>query len=226
MNLRLHQLPESVAGSAQFKMLASDAHKAFLKLHDELELEVLDAWHSPALTLYDKRMHSTQWAVGYSPFDYGMAIRFKVPERIKRFDSLYEEVRETVEKYGWFFYRHPSYTSAIYPWGETLIYLSNNEQINRFETADPTTWGFAAEMEIYARYGQYFTLSPAQIRTKLYNLGLYYGRVDVETSLGLDVNSREAILAFQRTWKLAENGQPDTQFQRTLALVSAEKEIH
>lgn len=80
-----------------------------------------------------------------------------------------------------------------------------------------TNTSTAAEAKIRAIYGDLLKLDPKEVQECLAHLKLYGGEID-----GLiGPRTQQAIMAFQRAWKLQPTGQMDERTERTLAYVSA-----
>ena len=88
-------------------------------------------------------------------------------------------------------------------------------------TRDPQTWDKAPEQKIWENYKDYFSLDIKGVQETLKKAGYYKG--DITGTI--DSYTREAILIFQRSWGLIQNGSIDPALCRALSFITATIEI-
>lgn len=217
MKLVLRQLPETVKGPARLKFLAPEAADALLALEkDSGGFTYTDFWRDPVGSLLAKRSRKTSQLPGYSAHGFGLALDIDLSVLDEKKIS-YEDLLYFMKKRGWVCHRRDG--DYTLPEAEHFNFLGHlSERYLIACTLDPTTWQKAAEERIFEKYGQDFQLTVPQVQEKLALLGLYRGAFSGQ----VDLYTREAILAFQRTWDLTENGLPDSVLCRVLAVVTAD----
>jgi murein L,D-transpeptidase YcbB/YkuD len=93
--------------------------------------------------------------------------------------------------------------------------------LSQADPHDRSTWSRPVEARIVERYGHAFQMDLHAVQQHLANLGFYRGEVDGDAG----PLTREAVAAFQRAWGLRDDGVPGPRTQRTIAYVTAGREV-
>lgn len=221
MKLVFKQLPSTVLGPARMKYLAPDAAAALEALErDYGSFEYTDFYRDPISSLLARRTRKGTPLTGYSSHGYGFGLDINIKKIIEKRQISYETLLYVMKKRGWYCHRrdgHPDGRES-----EHFNYLGDMaEKYLTKCTLDPTTWSRPAEERIYELFGAEFQIDLPTCQQLLSRVGLYGG----ETTGTLDPYTREAIMAFQRTWDLVVDGMPTTSFCRVLRFVTAEREF-
>lgn len=182
-----------------------------------------DVWRSADSSLAARRVKRGVQRPGYSPHNYGLAVDLDLYAIMKKFRVHYTDIAEVMKAHGWYCHRRdglgPDESEAWH-----FNYLGSDAQryLQSCDIARAVTWSNAVETRIMERYGNDFSLSPAQIQGLLASLKIYNGELDGNTHTAL---CREAVMAFQRAWDLDVDGDPGIMTQRTLAFVTADRQV-
>jgi hypothetical protein len=167
---------------------------------------------------------SSLWAIqnrkgskrpGTSGHNFGLSIDLNVTKTLRKLGMKKKrQLDNWMEARGWYCHRRDHrrgwedwHYNFLGPWVDKVL-----------RDSDPRT-SWALERLLKLLYGRSFKLTKKQIQERLHTLGLYGGEIDGK----IGPLSREAVKAFQRTWKLTVDGIPGTMTQRTLAYVPAER---
>lgn len=158
---------------------------------------------------------------GYSLHGFGIAIDVAVDAMLPAFRSKKADMDEFLKGFGWYCHRRDAkrgmedwHYNFLGPNGLQLIQASDKPKVRISTSA-------AADARIQALYGPGLNLTPVEVQECLAHLKLYGG--DLDGKIG--ARSKEAIMAFQRAWKLSATGDVDERTERTLAYVSADIEV-
>ena len=158
---------------------------------------------------------------GFSLHNYGIAIDVDVDAMLPAFKSKKAEMDLFMRGFGWWCHRRDAkrgmedwHFNYLGPNGTMLIQAADKPKAR-------TSTSAAADARIQALYGPGLSLTPTEVQECLAHLKLYGGEIDGK----IGPRSKEAIMAFQRTWKLAATGDVDERTERTLAYVSADIEV-
>lgn len=220
MKLMLQQVPK-VKGSTKRPLLAPEAAASLAILETDTDgLIYTEMWRDPIDSLLAKRLVKGSPMVGYSPHNYGLAIEIDVAAILDKKKIKYDDLLWLMKKRGWYCYRRDKIGDQ--PGAGSFNFLGGNPDTYLARcTYDPTSWATTGELRIWERHYRDFELDTKEVQTQLSKLGLfkepYTGQIDIYT--------REAIMAFQRTWELNQTGTPDMTLCRVLALVAADLKI-
>lgn len=219
MKLQLSQL--TLRGSARMKLLAPDAAAALMALErDTSGLVYTDMWRDPTASLLARRTRRTSQLPGYSAHNFGFAVDLDVKTVLQEKKIRFEDLLHLLKKRGWYCHRRDNDPDK--PEAEHFTYFGDAAQKYLIKaTQDPLTWQLPAEVRIIELYGKEFDMDTRTVQEKLRKLALYAG----PTTAQKDLYTREAILAFQRAWDLAQSGSIDQSFSRCLAFVTADFDI-
>jgi hypothetical protein len=219
MNLVLQQLSPDLKGPARSKLLAPEAAVSLHVLEKDTDgkLIYVKLWNDATGTLMDRRTRVGNHLPGYDPHNYGLALNLDVPQILDQMKISYEDLLYVMKRRGWFCHRRDGSPDSPGSGHFNFIGDNNPDEYMKHATFDPVSWDTPIETRIHERYSSDFQLSPAQVQSALQQLGFFHGAANGE----FDGYTREAILAFQRAWDLAESGTWNGALQRTLAFVSA-----
>lgn len=166
---------------------------------------------------------SSLWAIenrqgaarpGKSGHNFGLSIDLDVRKTLRKLGfKTKRHLDQWMAKRGWFCHRM-DHRRGWEDWHYNFLGVDQT-----FIQATDKRTSAALERKIQKLYGKYFKLGRKQIQKRLQSLRLYNGEIDGT----IGPLSREAVKAFQRTWKLTVDGIPGKDTQRTLAYVTAER---
>lgn len=169
---------------------------------------------------------SSLWAIenrkgakrpGTSGHNYGYSIDLNVRATMKLLGfRTKRELDEWMAARGWFCHRR-DHRRGWEDWHYNFLGLEGGGYLR--DSDRRTSW--ALERMLKAKFGRYWRLGKKNMQRALAKLGLYGGAIDGK----IGPLSRQAVKAFQRTWKLKVDGIPGTKTQRTLAYVTADKRV-
>ena len=219
MKLVLQQV--AVRGPVRLPYLAVDAAASLRAIEkDTGGLVYLDMWRDPVGCLLANRIRRSGLSPGYTPHSYGLAVDLDLKAVLDEKKIRYEDLLYVMKKRGWFCHRRDGQIGQ--PEAEHFNYLGDlAEKYLVKTTMDPTTWGRPAEERIFEKHGKDFRVTLPEAQRCLAKIGLYNGPF----SDAYDAYTREAILAFQRTYDLVEDGTAGLTFCRVLSYVSASVEL-
>lgn len=191
--------------------LAPDAAASFLSIADLVT--VSDMLRTPEASLAAVRAKRGAQPPGYSAHNYGLAIDVDIRATMRTMEAPSKrDLDAQLAAYGWRCHRLD---------GKMGFEAWHYNYLPGVITVGVTRTSSFIEAEIQRRYGAHFVLSDREIQARLRMLSMYRGELDGE----IGPLSREALRAFQRAWGLRENGATDARTQRTLALVTAGREL-
>lgn len=206
-----------------------DARRPYLAVDAAISLESIEAdtdgllyseiWRDAVDSLLAKRLKDNA-LVGYSAHNYGLAVDLNVPTILKQKKILYEDLLWLMKRRGWYCFRRDGFEGR-HGYNHFNFLGENAEKYLSKSTQDPTTWATVPELRIWERHGSDFHMETLEVQTRLTEIGLF-----TEPFTGQrDLYTREAIMAFQRTWDLVQTGSPDMTLCRALAFVTADIEF-
>jgi hypothetical protein len=216
MKLVLQQIPK-VRGDVRRPFLAPDAALSLASIEVDTDgLIYTEMWRDGVDSLLAKRMKGSS-LVGYSPHNFGLAIDIDVEKILDQKKIRYEDLLWLMKRRGWYCFRRDGVQDQAGAGHFNFLgegadkYLAKSNQ-------DPITWQTVAEFRIWERHGTEFQLETKEVQIRLSKLGLF-----TEPFTGQrDLYTREAIIAFQRAWDLAQTGSPDMTLCRALSFVTAD----
>lgn len=207
-----------VLGQARYKYLAQDAARALRQMQKEINgISYTDMWRDPITQLEKNRLHPELPALGYDGHSYGMTISIDIHSIDRQVG--YDRALLVFKKHGWHCHRRDGQIGNLCE--QFHFFGEFAERYLVKASFDPETWNRPVEEYIYSKYGMEFQKDLRTAQTFLAKAGLYRG----EASGSLDAYTREALMAFQRTWRLPETGQADAALCRVLTLVTCQVEL-
>lgn len=179
---------------------------------------VSDIFRSPESSLEAVRAGRGAAAPGYSGHNYGLSIDLDVAASMRRSKCKTKAELDTMMvAAGFYCHRRDHKITPLK--GESHHY--NFLGIGTVIAPRFTTTSGYLEAAIQKMYGEDLVLDARDAQAALKRLKLYSGEVD-----GLFGRlSKEALRAFQRTWRLPDTGLLDKKTQRTLAYVACERRV-
>ncbi len=208
----------------RMRFLAPDVGPQLLRLNQDTGGYIFtDVWRSADSSLAARRVKRGVQRPGYSPHNYGIAVDLDLYGIMKKYQIHYPDIVEMMRAHGWYCHRRdglgPDESEA---WHFNYLGDNSDKYLANVDIDRPVTWATASEARILERYGTDFVLSPTQIQSYLAQIKIYGGAIDGNLSSAL---CREAVMAFQRAWNLDVDGDPGVMTQRTLAFVTADRQI-
>lgn len=204
---------------ARMARLHPDAAAAFLEAEKGLgvRLRVSDMFRTAEQSLQARAQKAGVQPPGWSLHNYGIAIDIATDDMLKATKLTKPDLDDRMEQYGWFCHRKDG-KRGMEDWHYN--YLGKGEAAAPFlkASAASTNTSAAGDAKILSLYADQLALTPVEVQECLAHLKLYNGELDGV----IGKRSKEAIMAFQRTWKLQPSGQIDKKTERTLAYVSAD----
>lgn len=174
-----------------------------------------DVFRSPEESLQAMLTKAGVQPPGWSAHNFGLAIDWDVEQMLKRLSQPYWAFLAGLEEFGWFCHRRDGKRGSE-DWHTTFGQLSH-----RVDPANPQTWASVAEDAILRYYGDSLYPSGTDLQESLKALGLYSGPVDRLVG----PQTMAAVRVFGAKWRIAEKDMFMPFGRRTLAIVSAQKEI-
>lgn len=176
---------------------------------------VSDMFRTPESSLAAVRAGRGAQPPGYSAHNYGLAVDLDLSASMKRLDIKRKaDLDAMMEAHGWFCHRR-DHLMAFEAWHYTWLGIGT-----AVSPKVKTIVGYT-EDAITSRYGSQMAPDDAESQRMLAKLGMYRGEIDGD----IGPRSREAVGAFQRAWGVRDSGKLDARTRRTLAYVSADREV-
>lgn len=212
------------ASAAFLEPAAADAFMALQKTLGQ-RVRCSDILRSPESSLLAMQQKAGVQAPGYSMHNFGLAIDISVARMLTDTKMTKAELDEVFEKHGWYCHRKDHAPTGFESWHYNYFGDDPARWLAFSEKSQVTQ--YAAEAKMVAMFGADFSYTRDAVRdfkaiqASLKQLKLYSGEIDGDWG----PRSKQACLAFERTWKLPADGIPDARMLRTLAAVTAETEI-
>ena len=205
-------------GSASF--LHPAAADAFVALQRALcaRVRVSDMLRTAESSLQAMQEKAGVQPPGFSAHNFGFAIDIDVEENMKRLGFASKAGLDSkMAEFGWFCHRRDG-ARGFEDWHYN--HLGTRPEAEQFlAKASRTSTAGAVEAKMQAVYGDELVLTPTEMQEALAKMRCYSG--DIDGVIG--PRSKQALMAFQRAWKLKPTGEMDAKTERTLALVSADR---
>jgi hypothetical protein len=207
---------------ASAALLHPDAATAYLTVEaaSGVRLRVSDIFRTPESSLLAMQQKRGVLAPGFSGHNFGFSIDIAVDDCLKRFSATKQQFDEMMETFGWYCHRKDR-ARGFEDWHFNYFGTGSEAAPYLAACAQSTVTSAGVEAKMKAVYGENFTLSTTEMQTLLQKLKMYGGGIDGD----FGPKSQAAVLAFERAWKLPEDGSPDPKMMRTLATVAATHDI-
>lgn len=204
-------------------LLHPDAAAAFEKLQTETgkRVRLSDMFRTPESSLQAMQTKAGVQPPGFSGHNFGFSIDVAVAANLKAFGLDKKGFDELMQKYGWYCHRKDHLMPSFEEWHYNHFGVGGAEAPYLAACAQSTVTGAGVELKIVQTYGASFTMDTTELQRELQKLKLYGGDIDGD----FGPRSQQAVLAFERTWKLPVDGSPDPKMLRTLATVTAERTV-
>lgn len=158
---------------------------------------------------------------GWSLHNYGIAIDVAVDAMLPAFKGSKAELDLFMKGFGWWCHRRDS-KRGFEEWHYNYLGPTGQQLIEAADKPKPrTSTSAAADARIQALYGEGLALTLTEVQECLAHLKLYGGEIDGK----IGPRSKEALMVFQRAWRLEATGTMNEKTERTLAYVSADIEV-
>jgi hypothetical protein len=206
-----NQLPE------RMRYLHPEAGKSYLKHLAETAV-ASDMFRSAEASLRARRERRGAQRPAYSGHNFGFSIDLAVSKTMKK--GKFKSKRlldEWMMKAGWYCHRRDHRREF-----EEWHYNYFGDEFDKYVKPKDKRTSAALERKIVDYYGRWWSqMDASDAQRALRRLGLYDG--DIDGSFG--PLSKEAARVFQRAWLLDPKGTLDLRTKRTLAYVSADRNL-
>lgn len=160
-------------------------------------------------------------APAFSAHNFGLAMDIDHAVLRARWGGISKkELDALMDGYGWVCHRIDHQIDSEC-WHYNYLDLPDSPTGQRYRGLVTTSSAGAVEQRIQDLYGASFVLSTADVQAALHEMHLYNGAIDGDVG----PLTRQAISSFQRAWALPESGDATPATQRTIAYVSATKDV-
>ena len=207
----------------RMSLLHPDAAAAFAAAQKSLgmKLKCSDMYRTAEQSLQAREEKSGVQPPGYSLHNYGIAIDIDTDYMLAQTKLTKPAFDLLMRDSGWYCHRRDG-KRGMEDWHYNFLGEDGPKLVAASEAAGVrTNTSMAAEAKILSYYKDGLTLDSKEVQECLAHLKLYNG--DVDGIIG--PRTRQAIMAFQRAWKLQASGQVDSRTERTLAYVTADLAI-
>jgi len=204
---------------AKMARLHPDAAAAFKAAEAGLgiRIRVSDMFRTAEQSLQARATKKGVMPPGWSLHNYGIAIDIDTDNVLKATKLTKPALDKEMEEYGWYCHRKDG-KRGFEDWHFNFLGVGEAAAPFLKVAASSTNTSSAGDAKILSLYKDALTLTPVEVQECLAHLKLYSGDLDGQ----IGPRSKEAIMAFQRTWRLQPSGQVDKKTERTLAYVSAD----
>lgn len=202
----------------RMSLLHPTAAKAFAELEAALgcKVRVSDMFRTAEQSFTAMQQKTGVQPPAYSLHNYGIAIDIATDAVLKATGFDKPKLDMFFSRFGWWCHRKDG-KRGMEDWHFNHLGAPTDAAAFLAVSAKSTNTSAAGEARIQSLYGSALRVSDVQAQTALSALKLYGG--DIDGAFG--TRSREALKAFQRTWKLQATGDLDERTQRVLAYVTA-----
>lgn len=198
--------------------LTPDAANAFEAAQRALgqRIRVSDVFRTAEQSLAARAEKTGVQPPGFSLHNYGIAVDVDIDSMLKALRMKKPAFDAAMQAHGWYCHRKDG---ARGPEDWHFNFLGPDAARHLELSKRSTNTSAAGESMIIAIHGDDLTLEPKETQEALQKLRLYHGDIDGD----LGPRTREALKAFQRTWKIRDSGELDERTERTLAYVTANR---
>lgn len=227
LSLSLVQVPDvlGIYGASKnefpkrMALLHPDAAEAFDLVQKDMgkKLRVSDMFRTAEQSLQAMQAKSGVQPPGFSLHNFGIAIDVDVDAMLAATKKNKADFDLLMWSYGWCCHRKDK-KRGMEDWHYN--YLGRDAEAEPFLNASITSTNTSAagDAKILSLYKDGLTLEPAEVQECLAHLKFYGGEIDGQ----IGPRTKQALMAFQRAWRLQPSGQIDKKTERTLAYVSAD----
>lgn len=204
---------------ARMARLHPDAAAAFTGLQTAVgqQIRVSDMFRTAEQSLQARAQKAGVQAPGFSLHNFGIAIDIATDAVMAALKLDKAALDALMKQHGWYCHRKDS-KRGMEDWHYNFLGVGAAAEPFLAAAAKSTNTSAAGDAKILSLYKDGLTLEPKEVQECLAYLKLYSGEIDG----AIGPRSKEAIMAFQRAWRLQPSGQVDDRTERTLAYVSAD----
>lgn len=202
---------------ARMSFLQGDAATAFQAAAAALKLRVSDMFRTAEESLRAQAEKSGVMPAGFSAHNYGLAIDIHTDDALTTNKFTKPALDQAMESFGWFCHRKDG-KRGMEDWHYNFFGAGDAAKPYVDACAKSTNRSQGIEAKIKATFGDQLLLTPEEAQIALSKIKFYGGEIDGKFGAG----SKQALMAFQRAWRLQPSGQLDAKTERTLAYVTAE----
>jgi hypothetical protein len=200
--------------------LHPDAARGFAALQAGLgqRVRVSDVFRTAEQSLAARAMKSGVQPPGFSLHNYGIAIDIHTDAMLAALKLDKPALDKRFTEHGWFCHRKDG-KRGMEDWHFNFLGVGDEAAPFLAASAKSSNTSAAGDAKIRAIHGDDLTLTPAEAQEALKKLRMYHG--DLDGKFG--PRSQQALMVFQRAWKLVDSGVLDAKTERTLAYVTANR---
>lgn len=202
---------------ARMSYMLSEAAKAYAEAAKALSLRVSDMFRTAEESLRARAQKAGVQPPGFSAHNYGLAIDIDTDGVLKANKMTKPQLDKAMESYGWFCHRKDG-KRGMEDWHYNFFGVGPAAKPWLDACAKSTVRSSGIEAKIQATFGDQLKLTNEEAQVALAKMKYYSGEIDGIFGGG----SKQALMAFQRAWRLPATGTLDAKTERTLAYVSAE----
>ena len=202
---------------ARMSFMLPEAAAAYAVIAKELKVSVSDMFRTAEESLRARAQKAGVQPPGVSAHNYGLAIDIATDAVLKATGLTKPALDKALEERGWFCHRKDG-KRGMEDWHYNFFGVGDAAKPWIAACAASTNRSGGIEAKIKAVFGDQLQLTAEEAQIALAKMKFYSGEIDGIFGGG----SKQALMAFQRAWRLQPSGQLDAKTERTLAYVSAE----
>lgn len=204
---------------ARMAMLHPDAAAAFAAAEKGLgvRLRVSDMFRTAEQSMQARAQKAGVQPPGFSLHNFGIAIDVATDAMLAATKLTKPAFDAKMQEYGWYCHRKDG-KRGMEDWHYNFLGVGEASKPFLDACVKSTNTSAAGDAKIMSLYKDGLTLDLKEVQECLAYLKFYSGEIDGQ----IGPRSKEALMAFQRAWRLQPHGQVDDRTERTLAYVSAD----
>lgn len=203
---------------ARMSLLHPEAAAAFAAIEKLLgmRLRVSDMFRTAEQSMQAMQEKTGVQPPGFSLHNYGIAIDIDTDSMLMATKLTKPALDLLMKDAGWYCHRKDGKRGSE-DWHYNFLGVGSAATPFLAASAKSTNTSAAGDAKILSLYADGLKLEPKEVQECLAHLKIYGGEADGI----IGPRSTQAIMAFQRAWKLSPTGLVDVRTERTLAYVSA-----
>jgi len=203
---------------ARMSLLHPEAAAAFAAAEKGMgtRLRVSDMFRTAEQSMQAMQEKSGVMPPGFSLHNYGIAIDVDIDSMMAATKLSKPSFDLLMREHGWYCHRKDNKRGSE-DWHYNFLGVKEAAEPFLAASAKSTNTSAAGDAKILSLYKDGLALTPVEVQECLAAIKMYSGEIDGL----LGPRSQQAIMAFQRAWRLHPNGVVDSKTERTLAYVSA-----
>lgn len=170
---------------------------------------ISDGYRDPIASLLARETKAGVQRPGYSGHNFGLSIDLDVEQTLRRMSLTYDALLDWMATRGWYCHRRDR-QRGMEDWH--FNYFGPNHEAHNAS---------AVQAWIIQNYGPFISGDEAWVQERLFATSFYHGEIDGK----FGPLSRKALSAFEAAYDLPTDGVIDDMSCRTLAIVTAQKQI-